>query len=131
MLAGAGLGHHTLRSETLGEHRLAERVVDLVRAGVRKILALEPHLRAPGLRKLGRVRQRRGPAHPAAQLAREFCLEFGRMEVLLHAGFEFLERGKQGLGYVPSAERTETAAGIGILSGDLVGQQLGSHQSDS
>ena len=75
MLAGAGLGDDALRAEPLGEHRLAERVVDLVRAGVREILALEPHLRAPGLRQLRRVRERRGPAHPALELARELCLE--------------------------------------------------------
>ena len=36
-----------LRAEPLREQRLADRVVDLVRAGVREVLALEPHLRAP------------------------------------------------------------------------------------
>ena len=40
-----------LRAEALREQRLADGVVDLVRAGVREILALEPHLRAPALRK--------------------------------------------------------------------------------
>ncbi len=57
-------------AEPLGQHGLAERVVDLVRAGVREILALEPHLRAPGLRQLGRMRERGRTPHPAAELAR-------------------------------------------------------------
>ena len=48
VLAGAGLGDDALRAEPLREQRLAERVVDLVRAGVREVLALEPDLRAPG-----------------------------------------------------------------------------------
>jgi hypothetical protein len=44
MLAGAGLGDDTLGTEALGKKRLTEGVVDLVRARVREVLALEPDL---------------------------------------------------------------------------------------
>ena len=72
---GAGLGDDALRAEALREQRLAERVVDLVRAGVREVLALEPHLRTPAPRQLARVRERRRPAHPGAQLRLELGAE--------------------------------------------------------
>jgi hypothetical protein len=49
VLAGAGLGHDAPRAQALGQQRLADGVVDLVRAGVRQVLALEPDLRAPAL----------------------------------------------------------------------------------
>ncbi len=41
MLASAGLGDDSLLAEALGEQRLPEHIVDLVRAGVVQILALE------------------------------------------------------------------------------------------
>ena len=41
VLAGAGLGDDPRLAEPPGEHDLAERVVDLVRAGVVQVLALE------------------------------------------------------------------------------------------
>ena len=49
VLAGAGLGDDAALAHALGEQRLAEHVVDLVRAGVVQVLALEqqPAARAP------------------------------------------------------------------------------------
>ena len=47
VLTRAGLGHDAARTQALREQRLADGVVDLVRAGVREILALEPHLARP------------------------------------------------------------------------------------
>ena len=41
VLPGAGLGDHALLAHALGEQQLAERVVDLVRAGMTEVLALE------------------------------------------------------------------------------------------
>ena len=41
VLAGAGLGDDPLLAETPGNRRLAERVVDLVRAGVQQILPFQ------------------------------------------------------------------------------------------
>ena len=56
VLAGAGLGDDPGLAEPAGQERLAERVVDLVRAGVGEILALE--VEAQGGRE-GRARRRR------------------------------------------------------------------------
>ena len=60
VLAGAGLGDDPLLAEPLREHGLAERVVQLVRAGVEQVLALE--VDAPvGVEARG-ARERRGAA---------------------------------------------------------------------
>jgi hypothetical protein len=53
MLAGAGFRHDASGAQALGEHCLAEGVVDLVRTGMRKILAFQPDFRAPGFESLG------------------------------------------------------------------------------
>ncbi len=50
MLAGAGLGDDPPFPQSLGEERLAERVVDLVRARVGEVLTLEQDLRPTDVR---------------------------------------------------------------------------------
>ena len=60
VLAGAGLGDDALLAEPPREHRLAERVVQLVRAGVEQVLALEVEALV-GREALG-ARERRRPA---------------------------------------------------------------------
>ena len=67
VLARTGLGDDAPRAQPPREQRLTERVVDLVRAGMREILALEPHLArpsaatdaAPGVSAVGRPTQSR------------------------------------------------------------------------
>ena len=68
VLAGAGLGDHALLAHPQREQRLAERVVDLVGAGVVEVLALELDLRPAALlaQPLG-VIQRRRPADVVLQ----------------------------------------------------------------
>ena len=46
MLAGAGLGDDARLAHALGEQDLAQAIVDLVRAGVIEVFALEIDLRA-------------------------------------------------------------------------------------
>ena len=46
MLTRAGFGDDALLSHALGEQSLAEAVVDLVRAGVQQVFALQIDLRA-------------------------------------------------------------------------------------
>ena len=53
VLAGAGLGDQPRLAHALGQQRLAEHVVDLVRAGVVEVLALEEQ---PHAEPLGQVR---------------------------------------------------------------------------
>src|SRR3954447_15505232 len=62
VLAGARLGDDARLAHALREQALAERVVELVRARVHEVLALEPHGVADrGGQALGVV-DRRGPA---------------------------------------------------------------------
>ena len=63
VLARAGLGHDPPLAEPLGEQRLTDGVVDLVRARVREILSLEPDAGAADLggQPLGEVERGRRP----------------------------------------------------------------------
>ena len=92
-------------------------VVDLVRAGVREIFALQPHFRAPALRQRARVRQRRRPADPAAAARREIRRGKSRIaQVAIDAGLQAIERRHERLGHVAPAERPEAAARVGIVA---------------
>ena len=76
MLAGAGLGDDALLAHAPRHHDLAEHVVDLVRAGVVQLLALEIDLRAAEVfgQPLGEI-QRRGAADIVPEIAVHFRLE--------------------------------------------------------
>ena len=67
VLAGAGLGDDPLLAEPPREHELAERVVDLVRARVIEVLALEVEA-LPGREPLGAGERRRPARVVAAEL---------------------------------------------------------------
>ncbi len=78
MLAGSGLGDDAFFPEPLGHEDLAQRVVDLVRAGVEQVLALKVDFRAaeqsgPAFREI----QRRGTADVVVQQTVEFRVESG------------------------------------------------------
>ncbi len=104
--------------------RLADRVVDLVRTGVREIFTLQINLRAPALGDARHEGERRRPTHERLQLMRDGRLEVRAVQMLAHAGFEPLERGDQRLRHIAAAERAEAAAGVGEFSGQLVGEQV-------
>ena len=75
VLPGAGLGDDARLAHALREQDLAERVVDLVRAGVAQVLALQVDARAAELARqaLGEVERRR-----PADVVLELALELGR-----------------------------------------------------
>ena len=76
VLAGAGFGDDALLAHAHGEERLAEAVVDLVRAGVEKVFALEVNLRAAEV--FGEARgevERGGTAGVVAQQRVELQME--------------------------------------------------------
>ncbi len=79
MLASAGFGDHPGLPHPPGEQRLADDIVDLVRAGVREVLALGEDAaaaaRAGGER--GNLGEQGRPARVAAQQCPEFGLEAG------------------------------------------------------
>ena len=70
VLAGAGLGDHALLAHAPGEQRLAEHVVDLVRAGVGEVLALQQHPHAEPLGQPVALGDRRRAARRTSAAAR-------------------------------------------------------------
>ena len=113
VLAGAGLGDHPGLAHPHGEQRLAEDVVDLVRAGVVEVLALEQDARAAAVRgEAGRVGERAraagvGPLQPV-ELGEELGVDDGRAE----RGVELVERGDERLGDEAAAELAEVTGRV-------------------
>ena len=101
--------------QPLREQSLADRVVDLVSARVREVLALEPDLRAPAARQLARMRERRGTPDPVAKFALELRSKSRVGQDAAHAFLEPIERGHERLGHVAPAERTESSARVGEI----------------
>jgi hypothetical protein len=96
VLAGARLGHDPALAEPHGEQCLAERVVQLVRAGVQQVLALQVEALAR-CEALGKRQRRRPPAVGAAQLV-QLGLEGGVLARRLPPGLELVECRDQRLG---------------------------------
>ena len=113
MLAGAGFGDHAAFAHPEGQHRLAERVVDFVGAGVIQILALQINLRPAGVlaEPLG-VIQRRWPA----DVMLEQVVQFAAEGVVAASGIvgrrQFHESGSQCFRDVTAAELAETTRTI-------------------
>jgi hypothetical protein len=124
VLAGAGFGDDPLRADAFREQRLADGVVDLVRAGVREIFTLQVHLRAPTLRDSRHEGERRGPPDERLQLMREGGFEFRAVQMLANTGFQPLERRNEHFRHVAAAERAEAAALVRKFSRQLVGEQM-------
>src|SRR6185369_16039052 len=92
VLASARLRDHALCADAFREQCLADRVVDLVRARVRQVFALEVDLRTPAFRDLRYEGECRRAAHERLQLVRDGGLELRTVQMLAHAGFEPFER---------------------------------------
>jgi hypothetical protein len=115
VLAGAGLGDDPGLAHAAGQQRLADGVVDLVRAGVVEVLALEQDLRPAHLAAQPlRVIDRTGPAHVMGQVAVVFGDE-GRIDPgrVIGCG-QLLQRPDQGLGDEAPAVAAVMPGGIGI-----------------
>ncbi len=114
MLARAGLRDDALLAHAPGEQSLPQAVVDLVRAGVQQIFALDIDLRAAVFfaQPLG-VIERRGASGVVGEQIFQFRLKRG-----IEPGFEIrllelLERRHQNFGDVAAAVGSEVAAGVG------------------
>src|SRR6185436_15452154 len=103
----ARLCDHARLAHPLCEQRLADRVVDLVRAGVVEVLALQPHIAANALGDPLREVERARTADVVAQQAVERLLERGVVARREPGRLELVERGHQRLGDVPAAIRPE------------------------
>ena len=113
VLARAGLGDDPLLPHPAGQERLADRVVDLVRAGVAEVLALEVDPRpAELLRQPFRIVERRRAPDILPEVGVQLGLELRVAARLLVLTGKLIEGGNQGLGDVPSAEGAEAATRI-------------------
>ena len=107
MLAGAGLGDDPPLAHALRQQRLAERVVELVRAGVVEVLALEVDRASAALREAPREVQRRGPPDEVAQQPVQLGAVAGVRAGLHPRLLELRQRGHQRLWHVLSAVAPE------------------------
>ena len=130
MLAGAGLGDDALLAHALGEQDLAHAVVDLVRAGVVELVALQVDLRAAEM--LGQARreiERAGPADVVLavilHLVRELRIGLGGLVGLLH----LQDQRHQGLGDEAAAEHAEAPELVGAVAIGVAGRGSGGGQS--
>ena len=113
MLAGPGLGRDARLAHALGEQRLAERIVDLVRAGMAEVFALQINLRAAQFgREIGAEKERRRPSDVFARVARQVFAELRIPSCQLVGFFQFEQRGHQGFGDEAPAKLPETSATI-------------------
>ena len=114
MLAGAGFGDDPLLAHAAGEQDLPHDVVDLVRAGVVQLVALEIDLRSPEMfgepfRKV----ERRRPADVMLEEGIELGLERG---IGLRVGVGLLQledERHERLRHEPAAEQAEAAVLVG------------------
>ena len=116
VLARAGLGDDAGLAHAFGEQDLADGVVDLVRAGVEQVLALEKNFRAAEFAReaFGEIK-RCGPATEFPEIILELAL---KRRVFLGAevfGLQLLQRVHQRLRHEASAVGTEMALGVGQI----------------
>ena len=103
VLAGAGLGDDPRLAHPLRQQRLPERVVELVRAGVVEILALEPDRAPRALAQPTRLIQRRRTPGEVAQQQRQLRAEVRRSPRLEPRLLQLAQRRHQRLRHVLAA----------------------------
>jgi hypothetical protein len=116
VLACAGFGNDAGFAHALGEHGLANGVVDLVRARMVEVFSLEKDLRATHFTAHAcRVVDGGGAAHKVRQLGLEFGDELRIVLVLGVSGFELVDGVGQGFTDKAAAVNAEMPLGIGLL----------------
>ena len=115
VLARAGFRDDAFLAHAHGEERLAEAVVDFVRAGVEQVFALEVNLcAAEGFGEARGEVERRGAAGVVAQQQVELQVEIGIGLGLGVGVLQLVERGDERLGNVAAAVGAETSGdGLG------------------
>ncbi len=115
VLPRAGFGNDALLAHAAGEKSLPQAVVDLVRAGVQQVFALEINFRAAEhfAQALGVV-ERRGTAGVVVQQIGQFGLKRRVGCSLVIGVLEFFERRHQHFGHESSAVGSEMSGGVGL-----------------
>ncbi|MNC35324.1 hypothetical protein D3C75_838040 [compost metagenome] len=129
VLAGAGLGDHLALAHELGQQRLAQAVVDLVRAGVVEVLALEVDLRtAEFFAQAAGMEDRAGAADVVGEQTGQLLLEIFALADLLVGGVDLVHHLLEVRWHQLAAIGAEVAAGIGH-GGKTVGSAhaIGTH----
>ena len=104
-------------AHALREQRLADAVVDLVRAGVIEVLALQPDLRAADLlRPAPRMVDGRRPADVVLELVLELGNELRIDAIARVLRLQLVERADQRLGDEHAAIRSEMPALVGQVT---------------
>src|SRR3954451_18601183 len=113
VLSRAGLRDDARLSHPLRDQRLPHRVVDLVRAGVIEVLALEEQPSHPAdLREFLRLGERRRTSDEIGEDAVELFAELTVAPHFFVRRLELVERGHQGLGNELAAEFAEETAAV-------------------
>ena len=113
VLAGPRLRHHARLAHPAHEQTLAERVVDLVRARVAQVLALEEHAAAQRRGEPLRLREGRGPAHVVPQARGEVGAESGIAPRLEVGRLQLAQRLHERLRHEPPAVGPEAPRLVG------------------
>ena len=115
VLPGAGLGDDPRLAHALGEQRLPERVVQLVRAGVEEVLPLEVDAgpQRERLRQAVGAKERSGPAGVRAQKARQLLAVTGVRTRGRPGALELVQRRDQRFRHEAAAICAESAAAVG------------------
>mmetsp|Transcript_1449 Transcript_1449/g.2509 ORF Transcript_1449/g.2509 Transcript_1449/m.2509 type:complete len:265 (+) Transcript_1449:768-1562(+) len=111
VLPRAGLGNHPLLAHAERQHRLCQRVVDLVGAGVVEVLALEVDLHVVaqiGAHALREVQRRLAP-DKVLQVPGQYALELRILDGRVERHRELVERVDERLRHVPPAVLSVTA----------------------
>src|SRR6202011_1116292 len=103
-----------------GEERLSEHIVDLVRAGMGEVLALEDDPNAEALGETPALGDGRRPARVRLQEPGELATERVGSPRGSELAFELLERGDEALGHEPTAESVAEASERGGLGSGRV-----------
>jgi hypothetical protein len=109
VLSRTRFSDNAFRAEPFCEQRLAYRIVDLVRARVCQIFALQPYICAPALTELRRMTQCRWPSDPLAQFSSIVVLKVCFVQVLSNTVLKTLECRHQSLRHIASTEWPKTA----------------------
>jgi hypothetical protein len=112
VLAGARVGDDASLAHPLGEQRLADHVVDLVRARVVEVLTLEDQPQAQLAAEVVALGEDRGAPRVLGVHTRQFGAERRVVPCLVERGLELLTRRHQRLGHEAAAELAEAARHI-------------------